>query len=201
MKVIPESTLSVPDEGYSRIDFDRTWWRLFQNRQVRSKSILEWPSSGTLKVDSGITFIRYAQNRFWNDLHQVRSKSILEWPSSGTLNRLWAYLMKVIPESTLSVPDEGYSRIDFDRTWWRLFQNRLWAYLMKVIPESTLIVPDEGYSRIDFERTWWRLWPQPGINRTNNIIHNDCTDSCQTTCLSSYTYINCSYCNDAMLKT
>jgi hypothetical protein len=45
------------------------------------------------------------------------------------------------------------------------------------------------------------LGTQPGINRRNNIINNDCTDSSQTTCLSSYTYINCSYCNDAMIKT
>jgi hypothetical protein len=68
------------------------------------------------------------------------------------------YLMKVIPESILSVPGEGYSRIYFKRTWWRLFQNRFWAYLVKVIPESILSVPGEGYSRIDFKRTWWRLF-------------------------------------------
>jgi hypothetical protein len=37
MKVIPESILSVPGEGYSRIDFKRTWWRLFQKRVVRTK--------------------------------------------------------------------------------------------------------------------------------------------------------------------
>ena len=44
---------------------------------------------------------------------------------------LWAYLMKVIPETTLfimSVPDEGYSRnysVYYERTWWRLFQKRV----------------------------------------------------------------------------
>ena len=75
------------------------------------------------------------------------------------------YLMKVIPESILSVPGEGYSRIYFKRTWWRLFQNRFWAYLVKVIPESILSVPGEGYSRIDFKRTWWRLF-QKRVVRT-----------------------------------
>ena len=73
--------------------------------------------------------------------------------------------MKVIPESILSVPGEGYSRIYFKRTWWRLFQNRFWAYLVKVIPESILSVPGEGYSRIDFKRTWWRLF-QKRVVRT-----------------------------------
>ena len=127
MKVIPEtcrvcyiwlsnlSTLSIPDEGYSRnvscilyltfqsFDLERTRWRLFQKRVVYT---------------------------------------IFDFP----IFRPWAYQMKVIPEtcrvyyiwlsnlSTLSVPDEGYSRnvscilyltfqsLDFERTWWRLFQ-------------------------------------------------------------------------------
>ena len=78
-------------------------------------------------------------------------------------SRLWAFLMKVIPDyerswwrlfQTMSIPDEGYSRLwaylmkvipDYERTWWRLFQtmsvpdedySRLWAYLIKVIPET-----------------------------------------------------------------
>jgi hypothetical protein len=57
MKVIPETTLfimSVSDEGYSR------------NYSVYYEH----------RVDSGITFIRYAHNKqssFWNNLQQVRS--------------------------------------------------------------------------------------------------------------------------------
>jgi hypothetical protein len=46
--------------------------------------------------------------------------------------RFWAYLMKVIPLSVLSVPDEGYPTFGFERTWWRLFHFRFSAYLMKV---------------------------------------------------------------------
>jgi len=42
--------------------------------------------------------------------------------------RLWAYLMKVIPDTR--------------RTWWRLFQTRTWWRLFQ-----THVVPDEGYSR------------------------------------------------------
>jgi hypothetical protein len=43
MKVISETTFSVPDEGYFRNDFQ---------------------PSGTLKVVSEIAFIRYAESRF-----------------------------------------------------------------------------------------------------------------------------------------
>jgi hypothetical protein len=30
-------TLSVPDEGYTYVDLERTWWKLFQLRTVRIK--------------------------------------------------------------------------------------------------------------------------------------------------------------------
>ena len=90
----------------------------------------------------------------------------------------WVYLIKVIPILILSIPDKGYSNLDFEYTWWRLFQafqsfdfeytwwrlfqvfqsfdfeytwwRLFWVYLMKVI----LSIPDEGY----FECTWWRLF-------------------------------------------
>jgi hypothetical protein len=140
MKVIPEtwavssnSTMGVPDEGYSRnmsgifkLYYERTWGRLFQKRAVSSNSTMSVPDEGYSRHMSGIFKLYY--ERTWWRLFQKHERYL------QTL--LWAYLMKVIPEtwavssnSTMSVPDEGYStnmsgifKLYYERTWWRLFQ-------------------------------------------------------------------------------
>ena len=146
-------TMSVPDEGYSNkhviryyiiylvstflFYYERSWWRLFQKHVIL-----------TLAIFVSIFIL------------------------------LWAYLMKVIPQTrhshyisylrfyfyfTMSVPDEGYSTNTSFATLY-IFVSifiLLWAYLMKVIPQTrhsnyiiylrfyfyfTMSVPDEGYS-------------------------------------------------------
>jgi hypothetical protein len=83
MKVFPLSVLSVLDEGYSTFSFEHTitWWRLFHFlfwAYYYLMKVIQKPSSSTLKTESGITFIRYAQNRKWDNLHPVRSKQKVE---------------------------------------------------------------------------------------------------------------------------
>ena len=155
MKVIPQTrhshyiiylrfyfyfTMSVPDEGYSTntsfalhyissflflFYYERTWWRLFHKQHI-------------------ILFLFYYERTWW-PLYIFVSIFIL----------LWAYLMKVIPQTrhshyiinlrfyfyfTMSVPDEGYSTntsfalhyissflflIYSEHTWWRLFHKHV----------------------------------------------------------------------------
>ena len=169
MKVIPQTrhshyiiylrfyfycTMSVPDEGYSTntlfalhyissflflFYYERSWWRLFHKHVIHA----------TLDIFVSIFIL------------------------------LWAYLMKVIPQTclshyirylrfyfyfTMSVPDEGFIHKHVIRTTLAIFVSIfivLWAYLMKVIPQTrhshyiiylrfyfyfTMSVPDEVYS-------------------------------------------------------
>jgi hypothetical protein len=58
---------------------------------------------------------------------------------------MWAYIIFLvlnlsgiffISDLTMSVPDEVYFRLDYECTWWSLFQTWLWVYLMKFISET-----------------------------------------------------------------
>jgi hypothetical protein len=154
MKVIPIFWLSVPDEGYSNLLTEGTWWRLFQS--------FDWVS-GTLSQKIGITLIRYTQSKDWNNLHQVLSQKIGITFIRYTQSKDWNNLHQVIDEiqklqmilvilfrlvfllpKTVNI--FGFP-IFWLSTWWRLFQSFDWVYLMKVIPIFWLSVPDEGYSR------------------------------------------------------
>jgi hypothetical protein len=129
---------------FQSFDLERTWWRLFQKRVVYT--IFDFPIfrpwAYLMKVIPETC--RYAQGRkigksnivytthFWNNLHQVRSRS-KDWKVKYSIHDI-LYLT--------------FQSLDFERTWWRLFQKRVmytifdfpifrfWAYLMKVIPET-----------------------------------------------------------------
>jgi hypothetical protein len=78
MKVIPVLTMSIPDEGYSSlltISVPDEGYSSLLTMSVPDEGYFSLdyePSSGTLIVKTGITFIRYAHSQDWNNLHQVR---------------------------------------------------------------------------------------------------------------------------------
>jgi hypothetical protein len=137
-------------------------------------SKVEQHSSGTLKVKSRTTFIRYTQSPKKNNIHQVHSMSKVEQHSSYLMSVvllltecswwmlfyfwLWVYLINVVLLWTLSVHDECCSTFDIECTWWMLFYFGLWVYLMNVVLPLTLSVPDECCSTFDIECTWWMLF-------------------------------------------
>ena len=145
MKVIPQTrhshyiiylrfyfycTMSVPDEGYSTNT-------LF-----------------ALHYISSFLFLFYYERSWWRLFHKHVIHATLDIFVSIFI-LLWAYLMKVIPQTclshyirylrfyfyfTMSVPDEGYSTntsfalhylssflflLYYERTWWRLFQKHI----------------------------------------------------------------------------
>ena len=145
MKVIPETYLmKVIPETCS----ERTWWRLFL------KHVVSVP-------DEGYSWNVSCERTWW----RLFLKPVMSVPDEGySWNVMWAYLMKVIPETYLMkvIPETCC-----ERTWWRLFLksvvsvpdegfswnvpdggyswnvpdegyswNMLWAYLMKIIPET-----------------------------------------------------------------
>ena len=145
MKVIPQTrhshyiiylrfyfyfTMSVPDEGYST------------------------NTSFALHYISSFLFLFYYERTWWRLFHKhVIRTTLAIFVSIFIL--LWAYLMKVIPQTrhsnyisylrfyfyfTMSVPDEGYSTntsfalhytssflflFYYERTWWRLFHKHV----------------------------------------------------------------------------
>jgi hypothetical protein len=112
------------------VDFERTWWRLFQKRVMPTKC-RSWAY-----LMKAIPETRHA--------HYM---SILSIP-----DECYSWTCHAHQMSILSIPDEGYSRnascpisVDFERTWWRLFQKRViptkcrsWAYLMNAIHERVM---------------------------------------------------------------
>jgi hypothetical protein len=127
-----ESDFKAPNHPLS------LWFKL----RTAHDTFLEWPSSGTLNVvwlgsqcqdarrcQKGACFVilwvvytcqsMFDSSRFWRSclgtlVYLLRKRfKLFAFPNF----QLWAYLMKVIPET---------------RTWWRLFQKH---------------VPDEGYSK------------------------------------------------------
>ena len=251
MKVIPQTrhshyisylrfyfyfTMSVPDEGYSTntsfalhyissflflFYYERTWWRLFHKHVIRttlaifvSIFILLWaylmkviPQTRHSHYISYLRFYFYFTMSVPDEGYSTNTSfALLLAIFVPIFILLWAYLMKVIPQTrhshyirylrfyfyfTMSVPDEGYSTntsfaLHYISSF--LFYILLWAYLMKVIPQThhshyisylrfyfyfTMSVPDEGYYTntlfalhytssflflFYYERTWWRLF-------------------------------------------
>ena len=165
MKVIPQTRHSHYISSFLFLFYyERTWWRLFHKHVIRT-TLLRFYFYFTMSVpDEG-----YSTNTSFITLYIFVSIFIL----------LWAYLMKVIPQTrhshyiiylrfyfyfTMSVPDEGYSTNTSFALHYTIFVSifiLLWAYLMKVIPQTrhshyiiylrfyfyfTMSVPDEGYS-------------------------------------------------------
>ena len=120
-------TMSLPDEGYSTnmsfalhyissflflFYYERTWWRLFHKHAIHT----------TLAIFVSI-FLFYNERTWWRLFHKhVIHTTLAIFISICIL--LWAYLMKVIPQTchshyisylrfylyvTMSVPCEGYS--------------------------------------------------------------------------------------------
>ena len=142
MKVIPQTchshyiiylsfyfyfTMSVPDEGYST------------------------NMSFTLHYISSFLFLFYCERTLWRLFHKHVTHTTL-YILVSIFILLWAYLMKVIPQTCHS----HYIIYIFVSIF-----ILLWAYLMKVIPQTrhshyirylrsyfyfTMSVPDEGYS-------------------------------------------------------
>ena len=143
MKVIPQTrhshyiinlrfyfyfTMSVPDEGYST------------------------NTSFALHYISSFLFLIYSEHTWWRLFHKHVIRTTL-YIFVSIFILLWAYLMKVIPQTRHSL-----------LTLFTIFVSifiLLWAYLMKVIPQTrhshyisylpfyfyfTMSVPDEGYS-------------------------------------------------------
>ena len=150
------SILSIPDEAYFKkascplsVDFEHTWWRLFQKRVMPTKC-RSWA---------------YLMKTIPETRH-AHYMSILSIP-----DECYSWTCHAHQMSILSIPDEGYSRnasfplsvdlehtwwmlfmnascppnVDFERTWWRLFQKRViptkcrsWAYLMNAIHERVM---------------------------------------------------------------
>ena len=124
-------TMSVPDEGYST------------------------NTSFALQYISSFLFVYYYECTWWRLFHKdVIHTAIYIFVSIFIL--LWAYLMKVIPQTRHS-HYISYLRFLFlfyyERTWWRLFHKHvihttiyisvsifilLWTYLMKVIPQTCI---------------------------------------------------------------
>ena len=122
--------MSVPDEGYST------------------------NTSFALHYISSFLFLIYYERTWWRLFHKHVIRTTLAIFVS-IFNLLWAYLMKVIPQTrhsyyiiylrfyfyfTMSVPDEGYSTntsftlhyissflflFYYEGTWWRLFQKHI----------------------------------------------------------------------------
>ena len=164
-----------------------------------------------------VIFLFYYERTWWRLFHKhIIHTTLYIFVSIFIL--LWAYLMKVIPQTrhshyilylrfyfyfTMSVPDEGLFHKHVIRTTLAIFVPifiLLWAYLMKVIPQThhshyisylrfyfyfTMSVPDEGYSTntsfalhyissflflFYYERTWWRLFHKHVIRTTLAIF-------------------------------
>ena len=196
MKVIPQTRHS----HYISISsflflfyYERTWWRLFHKHVIRftlyifiSIFILLW--AYLMKVIPQTRHSHYIiclRSYFYftmsvpDEGYSTNTSFALHYIFVSIFILLWAYLMKVIPQTRHS----HYISISsflflfyYERTWWRLFHKHvirttlyifvpifilLWAYLMKVIPQTrhshyisylrfyfyfTMSVPDEGYS-------------------------------------------------------
>ena len=139
MKVIPETYLmKVIPETCS----ERTWWRLFL------KHVVSVP-------DEGYSWNVSCERTWW----RLFLKPVMSVPDEGySWNVMWAYLMKVIPETYLMkvIPETCCERTWWrlfpetccKRTWWRLFLKRTW---WRLFLKQVVSVPDEGYS-------WNMLW-------------------------------------------
>ena len=178
-------TMSVPDEGYSTntsfalhyissflflFYYERTWWKLFHKHVIRttlyifvSIFILLWAylmkvilqtrhSHYIIHLRFYFYFTMSVPDEWLFHKHVIRT-TLYIFVSIFIL--LWAYLMKVIPQTrhshyisylrfyfyfTMSVPDEGYSTntsfalhyissflflFYYERTWWRLFHKHV----------------------------------------------------------------------------
>ena len=180
MKVIPKTyhshyilylrfyfyfTMSVPNEGYST------------------------NTSFALHYISLFLFLFYYERTWWRLLHKPVIRTTL-YIFVSIFILLWAYLMKVIPQTrhshyisylrfyfyfTMSVPDEGYST---NTSFALHIYLRFYFYF-------TMSVPDEGYSTntsfalhyissflflFYYERTWWRLFHKHVIRTTLYIF-------------------------------
>jgi hypothetical protein len=153
MKVIPIFWLRIPDEVYSSPLTEDTWWSLFQSFVCGylMKVIL------ILRQKIRITFIRYPRQKI--------GISFIRYPQSKDWNK---------PIFWLRIPDEGYSNLLTEDTWWSLFQSLVWGYLIKFIPIFWLRIPDEGYSNLLTEDTIFVLLPWLKFNFSKNIYHKKC---------------------------
>ena len=168
MKVIPQTrhsyyiiclrsyfyfTMSVPDEGYST------------------------NMSFALHYISSFLFLFYYERTWWRVFHKhvIRTTLAIFVP---IFILLWAYLMKVIPQThhshyisylsfyfyfTMSVPDEGYSTntsfaLHYISSFLFLFyyERILWRLFHKHVIRTTLAIFVPIF--IYYERTWWRLF-------------------------------------------
>ena len=150
--------------------YECTWWRLFHKHVIRTTLYIfvsififtmsvpdEGYSTNTsfaLHCISSFLFLFYYECTWWRLFHKHVIRTTLAICVSIFIS-LWAYLMKVIPQTchshnisylrfyfyfTMSVPDEGYSPntsfalhymssflflFYYERTWWRLFQKHV----------------------------------------------------------------------------
>jgi hypothetical protein len=198
MKVIPQTchshyirylrfyfyfTMSVPDEGYSTntsfahyISYLRSYFYFTMSAPYESYST---NTSFALHYISSFLFLFYYEPTWWRLFHKHVIRTIL-YILLSIFILLWAYLMKVIPQThhshhisylrfyfyfTMSVPDESYSintsfelhyiswflfLFYYERTWWRL--------LNKHVIRTTLYIFVSIF--IYYERTWWMVIPQ-----------------------------------------
>ena len=155
--------------------YERTWWRLFHKHVIRTTFVsttlrylhfyfyftMSVPDEGystntsfALHYISSFLFLFYYERTWWRLFHKHIIRTTL-YIFVSIFILLWAYLMKVIPQTrhshyiiylrfyfyfTMSVPDEGYSTnmsfalhykssflflIYYERTWWRLFHKHV----------------------------------------------------------------------------
>ena len=172
MKVIPQTrhshyiiylrfyfyfTMSVPDEGYSTntsfvyIIYLRFYFYFTMSVPDEGYST---NMSFALHYISSFLFLFYYERTWWRLFHKHVIRTTL-YIFVSIFNLLWAYLMKVIPQTrhshyisylrfyfyfTMSVPDEGYSTntsftlhyissflflFYYEGTWWRLFHKHV----------------------------------------------------------------------------
>ena len=164
MKVIPQTrhshyiiylrfyfyfTMSVPDEGYST------------------------NTSFALHYTSSFLFLFYYERTWWRLFHKHVIRTTL-YIFVSIFILLWAYLMKVIPQTrhshyisylrfyfyfTMSVPDEGYST----NTSFALHYISSFLFLRLLNKHS---IYTSLFLLFYYERTWWRLFHKHVIRTT-----------------------------------
>ena len=165
MKVIPQTRHSLSSFLFL-FYYERTWWRLFHKHVIR-----------LLHYISSFLFLFYYERTWWRLFHKhVIHTTLAIFVSIFIL--LWAYLMKVIPQTRHSHYTLHYTMSVLKVSIFIL----LWSYCYS---KTRYYFPHEGYSTntsfalhyissflflFYYERTWWRLFHKHVIRTTLAIF-------------------------------